>query len=162
VFHQTFIAAPHQHLNSCEGETSNVLCHHICQNWRKSDVDSQNSKDLLSNLKAQNFPQINRIKSYGVLTLYTTIPHNKLKSRTLDIIVKCFLNKCGKRKYSYLVISHQKHYFVKYHTDSMHKYSKVELKKMLEFLIDNIYVVVVGQVLNSLLEFPWILIVPLS
>jgi hypothetical protein len=28
----------------------------------------------------------------------------------------------------------------------MHKYSEVEIKKMLEFLIDNIYVLVGGQV----------------
>jgi hypothetical protein len=34
------------------------------------------------------------------------------------------------------VISHQKHYFVKYHADSKHKYSEVESKNMLEFLID--------------------------
>jgi hypothetical protein len=44
VLHQAFIPAPHQHLKSCEGETSNVLCHYICQKWRKSDVDSQNLK----------------------------------------------------------------------------------------------------------------------
>jgi hypothetical protein len=78
------------------------------------------------------------------LTLYTTIPHDKLKSRLLDIIDNCFFNKNGKRKYSYLVISHHTHYFVKYHSDSTHKYSKVKIKKMLEFLIDHIYIVVVG------------------
>jgi hypothetical protein len=42
----------------------------------------------------------------------------------------------------YLVISHQKHYFVEYQSDSTHKYSEVENKKMLEFPIDNIFVVV--------------------
>jgi hypothetical protein len=30
----------HRHI-SCKGETSNVLCYYICQEWRKSDVDSQ-------------------------------------------------------------------------------------------------------------------------
>ena len=58
----------------------------------------------------------------------------------------------SKRKYSYLVISHQKHYFVKYHFDSTHKYS--EVKKMLEFLIDNIYVVVWGQVFQQSVGIP--------
>jgi hypothetical protein len=43
-------------------------------------------------------------------------------------------------------ISHQKHYFV--------KYSEVEIKKMLEFLIDNIYVVVGGQVFQQSLRIP--------
>jgi hypothetical protein len=41
-----------------------------------------------------------------------------------------------------------------------HDNANVEIKKMLEFLIDNIYVVVVGRSSNSLLEFPWVQIVP--
>jgi hypothetical protein len=57
-----------------------------------------------------------------------TIPHDKLKSRLLDIIDNCFSNKNGKRKYAYLVTNHQKHYFVKHHSDSTHKYSEVEIK----------------------------------
>jgi hypothetical protein len=36
----------------------------------------------------------------------------------------------------------------------MHKYSKVEIKKMLEFLIDNIYVVVGGQVFQQSVGIP--------
>jgi hypothetical protein len=59
-----------------------------------------------------------------------------------------------KRKSAYLVISHQKHYIVKDHSDSMHKYSEVEIKKMLEFLIDNIYVAVRGQVFQQSVEIP--------
>ena len=99
-------------------------------------------------------PHVNSIKTYDFSTLYTTIPHDKLKSRLLDIIDSCFFNKNGKRKYSYFVISHQKHYFVKYHSDSTHKYSEVEIKKMLEFLIDNIYVVVGGQVFQQSVGIP--------
>jgi hypothetical protein len=55
----------------------------------------------------------------------------------------------GKGNIEYLVISHQKHYFVKRHSDSTHKYSEVEIKKMLGFLIDNIYVVFGGQVFQQ-------------
>jgi hypothetical protein len=36
----------------------------------------------------------------------------------------------------------------------MHKYSEVEIKKMLEFLIDNIYVVVGGQVFQQSVGIP--------
>jgi hypothetical protein len=98
--------------------------------------------------------KINSIKTYEFSTLYTTIPHDKLKFRRLDIINNCFVNKNGKRKYAYLVISHQNHYFVKHHSDSIHKYSEVEIKKMLEFLIDNIYVVVGGQVFQQSVGIP--------
>jgi hypothetical protein len=87
-------------------------------------------------------------------TLYTTIPHEKLKSRLFFIIDNCFFNKNVKRKYSYLVISHQKQYFVKYHSDSTHKYSEVEITKMLEFLIENIFVVVGSQVFQQSVGIP--------
>jgi hypothetical protein len=35
----------------------------------------KNSKELLENLKAQNFSQINSTKTYDFSALYTTIPH---------------------------------------------------------------------------------------
>jgi hypothetical protein len=47
--------------------------------------------------------------------------------------------------YSNLVITHQKHYFVKYHSDFMHKYSEIQIKMMLEFLIHNIQIAAGGQ-----------------
>jgi hypothetical protein len=113
----------------------------------------KNSKEL-ANLKAQNFSRINSIKTYDFATVYTTIPHDELKSRLLYIIDNCFFNKNGKRKYSYLVINHQKHDFNKYHSDSTHKYSEVETKTMPEFLINNIYIVVGGQVFQQSVGIP--------
>jgi hypothetical protein len=53
-----------------------------------------------------------------------------------------------------MVISHQKHYFVKYHSDCTRKYSEVEIKKILEFLIYNIYVVVGGQIFRQFVGIP--------
>jgi hypothetical protein len=52
------------------------------------------------------------------------------------------------------VISHKNHYFVKHHSDYTHKFSKDEIKKMLEFLIDNIFVVVGGQVFQQSVGIP--------
>ena len=76
----------------------------------------KNSKELLDNLKSQDFTKINSIKTYDFSTLYTTIPHDKLKSRLFDITDSCFFNKNETRKFTYLVIGHLKNYFVK--TDS--------------------------------------------
>jgi hypothetical protein len=57
----------------------------------------KNSKELLANLKTQNFSQIKSIKIYDLSTLYTTIPHDKLKSRLLDMTLKTVsLTKMGK------------------------------------------------------------------
>ena len=42
----------------------------------------QNSKELLEHLKSQTFNQVTSIKSFDFSTLYTTIPHQKLKKVT--------------------------------------------------------------------------------
>jgi hypothetical protein len=110
----------------------------------------KNSQEILGNQKTQNFSQINSIKAYDFSTLNTTITQDKLQSRKLEIIDICLFNKNGKRKCSYQVIIHQKHYFVKCHSDSTHKYPGIEIKE--EFLIDNIYVVVGGQVFQQSFE----------
>jgi hypothetical protein len=41
----------------------------------------KNSKDLLDNLKSRCFSQVSSIKTFDFLTLYTTLPHDKLKTR---------------------------------------------------------------------------------
>ena len=46
----------------------------------------KNSKELLENLKAQSLHSVNSIKSFDFSTLYTTIPHDKLKSKLMKII----------------------------------------------------------------------------
>ena len=51
----------------------------------------------------------------------------------------------GNRRYKYLVLGHEESYFVKEHSDSKHKYSEHDIIKMLEFLVDNIFVVFCGK-----------------
>jgi hypothetical protein len=41
-------SAPDQNINSCEGETPNVLYHYKCQKWWKYDVKSQNFQRMFS------------------------------------------------------------------------------------------------------------------
>jgi hypothetical protein len=81
-----------------------------------------------------------------------------MKNYNLDIffiIYNCFFfNKNWKRKYLYLAISHQKQYFVKYHSDSTHTYYEIEIKKILDFLISNIFVVIGGQVFQQSVGIP--------
>jgi hypothetical protein len=98
----------------------------------------KNSKELLESLKPPIFPQIFSIKTYDFTTLYTIILHDKLKTRLFSIIHSCFFNKTGEKKYSYLVVKHSRTciYFVIHDYDSMHKYSEVDSKEMLGFLID--------------------------
>jgi hypothetical protein len=53
----------------------------------------KNSKDLLENLKSRSFSQVSSIKTFDFSTLYTTLPHDKLKTRLKETIHKAFTSK---------------------------------------------------------------------
>ena len=86
--------------------------------------------------------------------LYTTIPHQKLKSRLATLIRNSFLHKNGNRRYKYLVLGREGLYFVKEHSDSKNKYIEEDIIKMLEFLVDNIFVVFAGKVFQQIIGIP--------
>ena len=100
----------------------------------------KNSKELLEHLKSPTFNHVRRIKSFDFSTLYTTIPHQKLKDRLTSIIRNAFIFKNGNRRYKYLVLGHEETYFVEEHSDSKNMFSEDDIMKMLEFLVDNIFV----------------------
>jgi hypothetical protein len=53
------------------------------------------------------------------------------------------------QKYKFLVIGKQDTYFLRHHSESPYKYSEADSKSMLEFLVDNIYVVFGDQVFQQ-------------
>jgi hypothetical protein len=118
-------------------------------------VDSQTFYRTTRKLKITIFfPQIYSTKTYDFRTLYTTIPHDKSKTRLFGIIDSCFFNKNSKRKYSYLVVNYLRTYFVIHDSDSTHKYSEVDIKEMLGFLINNIFVVFGNQIFQQTVGIP--------
>ena len=114
----------------------------------------KNSKELLEHLKSPTFNRVTSIKSFDISTLYTTIPHQKLKDRLTSIIRNAFIFKNGNLRYKYLVLGHEETYFVKEHSDSKSKYSEDDIIKMLEFLVDNIFVVFAGKVFQQTVGIP--------
>ena len=58
----------------------------------------KNSKELLEHLKSATFNHVTSIKSFDFSTLYTTIPHQKLKDRLTSIIRNAFIFKNGNRR----------------------------------------------------------------
>jgi hypothetical protein len=114
-------------------------------------VDSQK---LSENLKSQDFSKIDSIKTYDFSKLFTKITQDELKATVFDIIDNCFSNKNSTRKYKFLVIGKHDTYFVKHHSDSPHKYSEADIKCMLGFLADNIYVVFGNQVFQKSFGIP--------
>ena len=114
----------------------------------------KNSKELLENLKAQSLHSVNSIKSFDFSTLYTTIPHDKLKSKLKEMINQCFFHKNGNCRFQYVVISYKDTYFVRDHSDAPQKYSDADVKKMLEYLIDNIFVEFGGRIFQQTIGIP--------
>ena len=106
----------------------------------------KNSKELLENLKAQSLHSVNSIKYFDFSTLYTTIAHDKLKSKLKEIIKQCFFHKNGNSRFQHLVIGYKDTYFVRDHSDAPQKYSDADVIKMLEYLIDNIFVEFGGRI----------------
>jgi hypothetical protein len=80
-------------------------------------------------------------------SFHTTIPHNKLKFKLFQIIDN--FKKNDTRKYKFLVIGKQDTHFVRYQCGSPYKYSEADIKSMLCFLVDNIYVALGDQVFQQ-------------
>ena len=99
------------------------------------------SKEVLDHFKSPNFNLITSITSFDFSTLYTIIPRKKLKSRLATIIGNSFIKKNGNRKYKYLVLGLEGPYFVREHSDSKNKYTEEDIIRILEFLVDSIFVI---------------------
>ena len=73
----------------------------------------KNFKELLSNLEHLLPNNISSIRTFHFSTLYTTIPHSKLKERLRSLVMRAFFSKKGERRYKYLVVNYTESYFVK-------------------------------------------------
>lgn len=114
----------------------------------------KNSKDLIDILRSGSLSHCNSIKTFDFSTLYTAIPHTQLKTRLKDLIKRCFFKKNGKRRYKYLVISHDRSYFVINDSKANTKYTEDQICHMLDFLIDNIFVMFGGHVFQQTVGIP--------
>lgn len=92
----------------------------------------RNSKELLDNLKSQDFTNIFSIKTYVLSTLYTTISHDELSPDLLISLMTAFSTKIDLLNVLTLSSVIYKTIQIAY-TNSL---------KMLALLIDNIYMYV--------------------
>ena len=61
-----------------------------------------------------------------------------------------------------LVLGREGPYFMTEYSDSKNKQTEEDIIQMLEFLVDNIFVVFAGKVFKQIISFPWAQTVPLS
>ena len=104
----------------------------------------KNSKDLLDNLKSRSFSQVSSIKTFDFSTLYTTLPHDKLKTRLKETIHKAFSHRNYSSKF---VVSNKIR-------KGKTCYSEEQVISMLEFLIDNIFVSFGGILFQQVVGIP--------
>jgi hypothetical protein len=64
----------------------------------------KNYKDLLEYKQLRFLSSCNNIKTFYFSTLYTTIPHSRLKDRLREFVQLCFIKKNDQRRYKYLVL----------------------------------------------------------
>ena len=114
----------------------------------------KNSEELLDNLQSHSLTSIHSIKTYDFSTLYTTIPHTKLKARLSELIKNAFKCKYGKKRYEYIVVGHNSTYFVKNTSNAKNKYTEDDIVRILDFLIDNIFVECGGVIFQQVIGIP--------
>ena len=66
--------------------------------------------------------------------------------RLASIVNQAFCFKNGKKRYEYIVVKYNSTYFVKSHSDAKHKYTEDDIVRMINFLIDNIFVESGGEI----------------
>ena len=108
----------------------------------------------MEQLNTHSLSSVSSIKNFDFSTLYTTIPHSKLKYRLTQLIQQSFSTKKGHQRYSYIVVKHNYAYFVKGDSDAKQKYTCQYIVSMLNFLIDNIFVEFGGQVFQQTIGIP--------
>jgi hypothetical protein len=115
----------------------------------------KNSKYLLEYIQSRSLSSCNSIKTFDFSIFYTTIPHSKLKDRLRELIQLCFIEKNGQRRYKYIVLGRDRSYFVKkQNTLTTKQFSETDIINMLEFFIDNIFVMFGGRVFQQTVGIP--------
>ena len=84
---------------------------------------SKNYKELLFNLEHPLLKIISSIRTFDFSTLYTTIPHSKLKERLRSLVMRAFFSKKGERRYKYMVVNYTESYCVKNTSNCKKKYT---------------------------------------
>ena len=106
----------------------------------------------LDNLKSRYFSQVSSIKTFNFSTLYTTLPHDKLKTRLKETIHKVFNHRNYGSKF--VVLGYNSTYFSNKFQKGKTCYTEEQVISMLEFLIDNIFVSFGGILFQQIVGIP--------
>ena len=97
----------------------------------------KHSTSLLSSIDQLDGRTAMSVQTFDVSTLYTSIPHDILKSRISDFLYNAFTKKDGSVRYTHIKVTRAKGYFT-HDTNGDNMYTTDNICKMIEFLIDNV------------------------
>ena len=101
----------------------------------------KNSTSLLSSLDQLDVRTAKSVQTFDFSTLYTSIPHDLLKSKISNLVHNAFRKKDGSVRYAHIKLTRAKGYFthdINGGGDNM--FTADSICEMIEFLIDNIFV----------------------
>ena len=114
----------------------------------------KNSTNLLSSLGRLGVHRATSIQTVDVSTLYSSIPHDLLKSRMNNIINNAFKHKNGATRYTHIKVGRNKSHVTSDPLNGDNKYTANDICKMIKFLVDNIYVRFGGQLFRQMVGIP--------
>ena len=109
----------------------------------------KNSTSLLSSLDQLDVRTATSVQRYDFPTLYTSIPHNLLESQITALIHNSFKRRNGSNRYTHIKIISGKGYFKDTINPGDNLYTVDQICRMVEFLIDNIFVKFGGCLFRS-------------
>ena len=123
----------------------------------------KNSTSLLSSPDQLDARTTTSVQAYDFSTLYTLIPHNLLKSRITSLTHNSFKRRNGSNRYTHIKITSGKGQFIDtINPGGDNLYTADHICRMVEFLIDNIFVKFGRCLCRQSLGFQWKRIVPLA
>ena len=115
----------------------------------------KNSTGLLSSLDQLDVRTAMSVQTFDFSTLYTSIPHDLLKSRISNLVHNAFGKKDGSVRYTHIKVTRAKGYFTHDINDGGHiMYTADNICKMIEFSIDNIFVQFGGRLFRQVIGIP--------
>ena len=115
----------------------------------------KNSTSLLSSLDQLDVRTAKSVQTFDFSTLYTSIPHDLLKSRISNLVHNAFRKKDGSVRYTHIKLTRAKGYFthdINGGGDNM--FTADSICEMIEFLIDNIFVQFGGRLFRQVTGIP--------
>ena len=115
----------------------------------------KNSTSLLSSLDQLDVRTATSVQTFDFSTLHTSIPHDLLKSRISNLAHNAFRKKDGSERYTHIKVTRAKGYFthdVNGGREGM--YTADNICRMIEILIDNIFVQFGGRLFRQVIGIP--------